>query len=376
MREPSKRQIENAISQFDIWGKVINHRWHGNGHINDTRLITVQRDDGQIVHFILQMMNTSVFTKPVELMENIIAVTKFIRAKVIARGGDIEREVVNVIPTKDGCSYYVDKEGNFWRLLEYISGATSYDSVDDPEIFKASAYAFGRFQNDLSDFPIDKLHETIPNFHNTESRYAAFEKSVEKDIAKRKSTCEREIDLLLERKPLAQYFNKLLAEKKIPLRVTHNDTKLNNVMIDDATHKGLCVIDLDTVMPGISCFDFGDAIRFGANTAVEDETDLSKVSLSRELFIAFTEGFIEGCGGRLTSVEIDSLYLGAMEMTYEVALRFLADYLDGDTYFRIDHPSHNLERARCQIALLLDMEKKRSEMEEVVQELKKKYKSF
>lgn len=268
--------------------------------------------------------------------------------------------------TKDGKSYFTDSQGECWRVYDFISGAKTYDLVETPEDFYESAVSFGNFQRLLADFPAETLHETIAGFHDTAARFEVFKKAVADDICGRAKDVQAEIDFVLNHEALAHVLGDMLKNKELPLRVTHNDTKLNNIMIDDETHKGICVIDLDTVMPGLSVNDFGDSIRFGASTAEEDEKDLDKVSCSMQLFELYTKGFIEGCGGKLTSKEIEMLPTGAMVMTFECGMRFLTDYLQGDTYFRVHREGHNLDRARTQFKLVSDMETKWDTMKNIV----------
>ena len=352
--------------QFDLGGKVIKQLPYGNGHINDTYLLTIQKEDGTEGRVILQRMNRSIFTKPVELMENIMGVTSFLREKIIANGGDPNRETLNVIPAKDGKPYAVDVDGEYWRCFSFIEGTTSYDKVESLEDFYESAVAFGNFQRLLADYPAETLHETIVGFHDTKARFEVFKKAVEEDVCGRADSVREEIEFVLAHEDVANVFGDLLAKGELPLRVTHNDTKLNNILIDNETHKGICVVDLDTVMPGLAMNDFGDAVRFGASTAAEDEKDLDKVWCDMELFEAYTKGFIEGCGGKLTQKEIEMLPMGAKVMTFECGMRFLTDHLKGDTYFKIHRPNHNLDRARTQFKLVADMEAKWETMAEIV----------
>ena len=338
----------------------------GSGHINDTYRLTYEIGDMGDVYVILQRMNREIFKKPVELMENIVGVTSHLRKKIIKAGGDPERETLNVILAKDGKAYYVDSMGEYWRSFKYITEATSYDLVEKPEDFYESAVAFGHFQRMLADYPAETLHETIEGFHDTKARLRAFKEAVEKDVCGRAASVQKEIDFVLSHEDTANVFGDLLAKGELPLRVTHNDTKLNNIMIDNTTRKGICVIDLDTVMPGLAMNDFGDSIRFGASTAEEDEQDLSKVSCSMELFELYVKGFLEGCAGSLTDKEVEMLPMGAKVMTYECGMRFLADYLEGDHYFKIHREGHNLDRARTQFKLVADMESKWDTMAEIV----------
>lgn len=354
-----------AIESYQFVGELVDVRPYGSGHINDTYLVTLKENDEE-KKVILQRMNKSIFTKPVELMENVLGVTSYLRERIIENGGDPERETLNVIPTAEGKPYFVDSEGEYWRAYKFITGATSYDAVETPEDFYQSAVSFGNFQRLLAEYPAETLHETIEGFHDTKARFAVFKKAVEEDVCGRAASVQKEIDFVFAHEDVANVFGDMLAKGELPLRVTHNDTKLNNIMIDDATRKGICVIDLDTVMPGLAMNDFGDSIRFGASTAAEDEQDLSKVSCDMGLFEIYTKGYIEGCGGRLTQKEIEMLPMGAKVMTFECGMRFLTDYLEGDHYFKIHREGHNLDRCRTQFKLVEDMEAKWNTMQEIV----------
>ena len=365
-----KGKIDEAIGQFRYEGVLIDERPYGSGHINDTYLLTFEIAEMGTIKVILQRMNKNIFTKPIELMENILNVTSYLRKKIIENGGDPDRETLNVIRTVDNMPYFVDSEGEYWRSYKFITDATSYDQVESPEDFYQSAVAFGNFQRLLAEYPAETLHETIEGFHDTKARFQVFKKAVEDDVCGRAASVQKEIQFVLEHEHLANVFADLLEKKEIPLRVTHNDTKLNNIMIDNKTRKGIRVIDLDTVMPGLAMNDFGDSIRFGASTATEDEQDLSKVSCDMELFDLYAKGFIEGCGGKLTEKEIDLMPTGAMVMTFECGMRFLTDYLQGDTYFKIHRENHNLDRCRTQFKLVKDMEAKWDTMREIIDKYK------
>ena len=365
-----KGKIDEAIGQFRYEGVLIDERPYGSGHINDTYLLTFEIAEMGTIKVILQRMNKNIFTKPIELMENILNVTSYLRKKIIENGGDPDRETLNVIRTVDDMPYFVDSEGEYWRSYKFITDATSYDQVESPEDFYQSAVAFGNFQRLLAEYPAETLHETIEGFHDTKARFQVFKKAVEDDVCGRAASVQKEIQFVLEHEHLANVFADLLEKKEIPLRVTHNDTKLNNIMIDNKTRKGICVIDLDTVMPGLAMNDFGDSIRLGASTATEDEQDLSKVSCDMELFDLYAKGFIEGCGGKLTEKEIDLMPTGAMVMTFECGMRFLTDYLQGDTYFKIHRENHNLDRCRTQFKLVKDMEAKWDTMREIIDKYK------
>ncbi|ROR27391.1 phosphotransferase family enzyme [Mobilisporobacter senegalensis] len=364
-REERCAKIEEAIKALDFKGNYIKHERYGNGHINDTFLIQFNQDDRN-VKYILQRMNHEIFKDPDQLMKNICGITEFLKKKITKSHGDVNRETMNVIDTKKGEPFYKDSIGSYWRAYQFIEDAISYDQVDKPEDFYQSAVAFGRFQHLLSDYKAESLYETIPNFHNTPTRYQTFKEAVKKDICGRAKNVTPEIEFICNREDDMKICMDLLNKEQLPLRVTHNDTKLNNIMIDNKTGKGICVIDLDTVMPGLSIFDFGDSIRFGANTAAEDETDLSKVSLNLQLFELYAKGYLEGCNGSLTKKETEMLPMGAKTMALECGMRFLTDYLLGDTYFRIHRENHNLDRCRTQLKLVEDMEYKWDEMNSVI----------
>ena len=300
MGRVSELQIREAIANFKFTGRLTERQAFGSGHINDTYLLTFEIGDMGEMKVILQRMNREIFTKPVELMENIVGVIAHLRKKIIENGGNPERETLNIIPAKDGKAYFVDSKGEYWRSYKFITDATCYDRVEKPEDFYESAAAFGNFQRMLADYPADTLYETIEGFHDTRARFQVFKQAVEKDVCGRADSVRKEIQFVLDHEDVAKVFGELQEKGEIPLRVTHNDTKLNNIMIDNVTRKGICVIDLDTVMPGLAMNDFGDSIRFGASTAAEDERDLSKVSCSMELYETYVIGFLEGCAGSLT----------------------------------------------------------------------------
>lgn len=362
-----KTDLIHIAERFAIEGEIGSIEAHGNGHINDTFLVTCRLAEGKTRRYILQRMNQEVFKNPKELMENVTGVTTFLQNKIRENGGDPEREALNVILLKDGGSYWQEEDNTFWRVYRFVEGADSLDVVERPEEFYESAVAFGQFQKLLADYPAESLHETIPNFHNTIDRVEKFKKAVEADVMKRAADVREEIQFVLDREADCHILCDMLAAGEIPLRVTHNDTKLNNIMLDHETGKGICVIDLDTVMPGSALYDYGDSIRFGANTGAEDEKDLSKISCDLELFSLYTKGFIEGCGGSLTEKEIRMLPMGAKLMTLECGMRFLTDYLEGDHYFKIHRPEHNLDRTRTQFRMVKDMEDKWEKMQEIVE---------
>ena len=337
---------------------------YGNGHINSTYLV------GTSPRFILQRINTDIFRDPDGVMENILAVTSFLRAKIVAAGGDPMRETLTVIPTTDNHSYYRTPDGDCYRVYLFIENAVSIDSAPSPEVFAESARAFGKFQRMLSDFPAEKLHETIPHFHDTPDRLRIFRETLAKDPVGRAASVEPEIRFALDRAAEMGIITDAIADGSVPLRVTHNDTKLNNVMLDAKTGKGICVIDLDTVMPGSMLYDYGDSLRFGASTAAEDERDLDKVSFDLNYFRAYTKAYLEALGDSVTPRELELLPFAAKLMTLECGMRFLTDHIDGDHYFRIHRENHNLDRCRTQFRLVADMERKADEMSRIVAELR------
>ena len=358
--------LQDALNAFDFGGQVVGAVRYGSGHINDTFCVHTQPGEDPCRRFILQRISSAAFHHPEQVMANIVGVTSYLGKVIAEAGGDPTRETMCVYATKDGKNFYTDPEGGAWRVYPFIEDTKCLQSAETPELFAASALAFGRFQQMLSDFPSASLFETIPDFHNTPLRYQALLQAVQADPKGRLKNVSDEMAFFLDNADDYGVAERMKASGELPLRVTHNDTKLNNIMIDDKTGEGICVIDLDTIMPGLSIFDFGDSIRFGANTAAEDEQDVSKVSLSLPLFESYTKGFLAGCAGSLTRAEVEMLPMGAKLMTLECGIRFLADYLMGDTYFKTAYPEHNLVRARTQIALVADMEEKWGEMENIV----------
>lgn len=341
----------------------------GNGLIN-----TTFRVDASNGTFIIQKINNKVFRDVDALMDNICGVTSFLRDKITSLGGDPDRETLNVIPTTNGFSYYRCKNGYYWRCYRFISDTVVYDSVKSPDDFYSCALAFSNFQRLLDGYPAAKLYETIPDFHNTPDRCAKLMRAVRNDLCGRLDEVRAEIAFVTSRASELSYFVDMLSNGGLPLRITHNDTKLNNILFDKDTGKALCVVDLDTVMPGAVAYDFGDAIRSGAPTLNEDTLTPNKVKLDLELFEAFTKGFLEGCSGCLTENEIDSLAWGAKLITLECGIRFLTDYLEGDVYFKTTREGHNLSRARSQFALVADMENKWYEMSAIIDKYKAIYK--
>ena len=354
--------------QFSVSGDCLEVKPFGNGHINDTYAVTCASEGG-VRRYILQKLNSRVFPHPTALMNNFAAVTAYLRPIIKKEGGDPDRECLKVIPTVQGAAYYVDGEGEVWRMTQLIENTDAYLVAESSAMFEDAGRAFGLFIKRLEGFDAASLIEVIPDFHNTVKRYENLEKAVAADKAGRASGAKDLIDFARARKDKTGVIVSALKEGSIPLRVTHNDTKLNNVLIDTATQKAICVIDLDTVMPGSLLYDFGDAIRVGCSTAEEDEKDLSKVNFDRENFVAFTRGFMRGLGDNLTINEEKLLPTGAILMTFECGMRFLTDYLEGDVYFKTAYPEHNLVRCRTQFKLVEEMEKSLDFMQKTVDDI-------
>ena len=357
--------IEKICKQFSISGEFTGYEKSSNGHINSTYMLIFE-ENSKVKKYVLQKINTVVFKDPDKLMSNIVAVTGHIRRK--NEEMDVpwaNRGTLTFFPCVDGKYYYIDDDNNCWRVYEYIGDVYTCNAIDSAEVFENAGIAFGEFQNILADFDGASLYETIENFHNTVSRFADFKKAVEENKSGRLDNVKKEVDFAIAREKDTHILVDMIAEGKLPLRVTHNDTKLNNILFDNVSDKGICIIDLDTVMPGLSLYDFGDSIRFGANTAAEDEKDVSKVSLSLELYEAYVKGYLSSAKDALTDLEKELLPFGAKIMTYECGIRFLMDYLNGDVYFHTEYPEHNLVRARTQFALVADMEKKMDKMLEI-----------
>lgn len=348
-----QQHLEAALAAYDFGGSVAGAERFGQGHINDTFCVTTQSG----TRFILQRISSAAFSRPDQLMENIVGVTDYLRGEIVKNGGDPARETLSVLRTRDGASYFTDPEGRAWRVFPFIEDTVCLQAAETPELFYAAAKAFGRFQRMLSGYPADTLHETIARFHDTEDRLAKFKRALSEDKLGRAKDVRREVEFVLAHESDCSVCMSALREGKLPLRVTHNDTKLNNVLIDQKSGEGVCVIDLDTVMPGLSVNDFGDSIRFGANHSAEDEQDLSKVNFDLHLFGVYTRGFLEGCGGALTRTEAEYLPWGAKLMTLECGIRFLTDYLEGDHYFATHREGQNLDRCRTQFKLVSDMER-------------------
>ena len=354
--------MKEAVFHFPTDGTPVKCEQIKSGHINETFLITT--DTGAL--YILQWINQYVFPNVNAIMNNMSAISSYLREHEPGKSS-----MISYIDTLDGKSYYDDGEGGAWRIYRFVPNSLCLQRPGCPEDFYECARAFGHFQYALRDFPAQRLEETIVNFHNTVDRYRQLREAVANDEAGRLHEVENEVRFVLDREERACTLHRMREAGELPVRATHNDTKINNVLLDSDTHKAICVIDLDTVMPGLSAFDFGDAIRFGASTAAEDERDLSKVSLDLKLYRTFVRGFLEACPS-LTAAEIKALPLGAYTMTLEVGMRFLTDYLNGDRYFSIDYPEHNKIRCRTQFKLISDMEAHWNELCAIVEEERKK----
>ena len=352
-------ELNEIISHFCVKTTIIPY---GEGHINDTYLA-----ENSPNKYILQKINHSIFKDPIGLMDNISAVTNYLRGVIEKEGGDPDRETLTVIKTKSGENLYRTEKGDYYRMYIFVDNTNVYQKVEKPEQFYYAAKAFGKFQQRLSGFDASVLSETIPDFHNTRVRFEQLKAAVNENKKGRLDKVRKEVDFAFAREKDIGIITDALHKKEIPLRVTHNDTKLNNVLFDKDSGEAVCVIDLDTVMPGSLLYDYGDSIRFGASSGAEDETDLSKIYCDLNLFDAFSKGFLEELSGSITNKEIDLLPFSAKLMTYECGIRFLADYLNGDTYFKIHRPDHNLDRCRTQFKLVADMEQKTDEMKAIVQ---------
>lgn len=365
-------EMRYIAEQFALEGDVVAITPHGNGHINETYLVEAQKE-GRQFSYILQRINTAVFTEPEKLMRNISGVTEYLRKQFLTENGEERRCTLTIISTKTGMLYYEAGDGRCYRMYIYIDKTRTLEQITSAQDLAVAAEAFGEFRYRLSKYPAETLYETIPDFHNTPKRYERFLEVLADDTLGRAGEVQEEIAFVKDRQAEMGILCDALQSGEIPLCVTHNDTKLNNILLDEATGKVVCIIDLDTVMPGSALYDIGDSIRFGASTAAEDETDLRKVSLNLELFAEYVRGYCRGCHGNLTAREYELLPMGAKLMTLECGMRFLADYLEGDVYFRIHREQHNLDRCRTQFALVADMERKWNEMKQIVEEVRAQY---
>lgn len=371
---PLTESVQNTIKsisyEFAIAGDFVEGKEIDSGHINSTYIATYRRDDGQLRRYILQRINEHVFKDPMAVIKNVECVTRHINWKVLRVKRDLGGQTINMYPARGGRFFAVGPGGGIWRCYNFIEGCKTYDVVENTRQAYQAARAFGSFQDLVSDIDAEDVVETIPDFHNTPKRFERFLEVVQSDPKGRLKEVEKEVQFVKEREGLCNHLVSLLEAGELPPRITHNDTKLNNVMIDEETDEAVCVIDLDTVMPGLSAYDFGDLVRTATSPAAEDETDLSKVDMRMSMFEALAEGYLDGCDC-LTSAEIDNLVTGGKVITLETAIRFLTDYLEGDVYFKTEREGHNLDRARTQIALVARIEEKEEEMQRFVSRVAK-----
>lgn len=358
-----------VIQNFQLKGNCTDILPYGEGHINLTYLLVYQEPEGSERRYILQRINHAVFKTPEHVMQNMAQVTGHIRQVLIAAGEDPTRKTISLVPTLGGKSYYISPAGEYWRVSHFIEGARTYQRALNHQHYYSAGKTFGEFISLLRDFPASQLHETIPDFHNTPMRFRDFLAAVRLDPVNRANDLKPEIDFLLSRETETGVLVGMWGRGEIPERVTHNDTKIDNVMIDDVNGEGVCVIDLDTVMPGLVPFDFGDMVRSGANTAAEDELDLARVGFDLDVFEWLAHGFMDATRDMLTAAEMEHLAFGAKLITYEQALRFLTDYLNGDVYYRTSRPGQNLDRARTQIKMVRQMEEKYGQMQAAISKL-------
>lgn len=369
-------QIKSILPEFRFSGRFVDCQEIQSGNINNTFHLIYRQADGAQTHYVLQQINSYAFKDPRAVMHNIQLISNHLRNTMIQNGIDPTRRMLEIIPTtSNDVLLEVGQGGGFWRAYRYIDKATAYDQVTKPEHFYEAGRAFGEFQRLLANFPAEQLNETIPNFHNTQRRFYTFVAAIAEDKAGRVKYLEDEIEFFFERRRMMSELVRKMEAGILPVRVTHNDTKINNVMIDDATGKAICVIDLDTVMPGLALYDYGDAVRYGASTAAEDEADVEKISLDLDLFERFTRGFLSEVHDILTDEEIALLPLSIKVITCELAMRFLTDFIDGDLYFKVRSPEHNLVRAHAQMKLLTDVEAKYDTLNKMVQEIAKEFKN-
>jgi len=359
--------LSDIVKHFCFRGDFFTAEPLRSGHINDSYAAWFRAPGGEPHRYLLQRINHHVFRSPERLMQNIEGITEHIRNKVRAAGGDPDREALTLVRTVDGGVLHRTPGGEYWRAALFVEGAQTYEIARSLDQVYSAAQAFGNFQRMVSDFPAEQLHETIPDFHHTPKRFKAFVQAVQRDAQNRAHAVQAEIQFVEQRATEISVLVDNLEAGILPQRVTHNDTKLNNVMIDDATGQGICVIDLDTVMPGLSLYDFGDSVRSCANSAAEDEPDLSLVTVNLDVFDRLVAGYLNAAGEFLTPAEIETLPFSAKVMTLECGMRFLTDHLNGDLYFRIHRPDHNLDRCRTQFKMVRDMEAKLGAMKRIVE---------
>lgn len=361
-----EKQLQEISKQFQIYGEILHAETLKIGHINETYSATYDQG-GMRVRYIHQKINRGVFKKPVAVMKNVMRVTTHIRRRLEAvNARDITRRSLVIIPARDGQCYHVGKEGDYWRTFVFVEGVQTYEAVQSPEQAFQAGWAFGEFQNLLVDLPGERLTETIPAFHNTRKRFTALQQAIQKDHYNRAKDARPEIEFALQHEPLADVILNAMAKGKIPERITHNDTKFNNVMLDTLTGEAKCVVDLDTVMPGCALYDFGDMVRTTTSPTLEDERDLSKVTMHMPTFKKLAEGYLSAADSFLTKAEKSLMAFSGKLITFEIGIRFLTDFLSGDTYFRIHRPDHNLDRCRTQFKLVASIEQQEKAMQKFV----------
>jgi Ser/Thr protein kinase RdoA (MazF antagonist) len=364
-----EKQLKDISKKFQIYGEILHAETFKIGHINETYSATYSQG-GMRVRYIHQKVNKSVFKNPAAVMKNVMRVTTHILKKLEAQNmRNLTRRCLIVIPTRDGRSFYQNDDGEIWRTFVFIEGVETFEAVQSPEQAFEAGRAFGDFQLLLVDLPGERLHETIPDFHNTRKRFWALQQTIQKDHYNRAKDAKQEIDFALKHEDIADVILTAMARKKIPERITHNDTKFNNVMLDVLTGEAMCVVDLDTVMPGCALYDFGDMVRTTTSPTLEDEQDLSKIKMQMPMFRKLAEGYLSRAGQFLTKAEKSYIAFSGKLITFELGLRFLTDYLSGDSYFRIHRPSHNLDRCRTQFKLVESIERQEAAMEKYVDRL-------
>ena len=364
-----EKQLQDISKQFQIYGEILHAETFKIGHINETYSATYDQG-GMRVRYIHQKINKNVFKNPAVVMKNVMRVTTHIRQRLESQNArDITRRSLVVIPTRDGRSHYRSREGEYWRTFVFVEGVQTYEAVQSPDQALQAGRAFGEFQSLLVDLPGERLHETIPAFHNTRKRFAALQQAILKDHFNRAQTAKPEIEFALKHESLVDVILAAMAKKTIPERITHNDTKFNNVMLDTVTGDAKCVVDLDTVMPGCALYDFGDMVRTTTSPTMEDERDLSKVQMQMPMFKKLAEGYLAAAGRFLTRAERSHIAFSGKLITFEIGIRFLTDYLSGDTYFRIHRPDHNLDRCRTQFKLVESIERQERAMQKYADSL-------
>lgn len=367
----NESHIEDVANEFAIAGEFLSGEEIHSGHINSTYMASFTEPSGSIAQYIFQRINENVFKNPLAVMRNVEMVTRHINWKVLRVKKDLGGQTLNLYPARGGRFYAEGGGGGVWRCYNFIDGCKTYDIVENTRQAYQAGHAFGSFQDLVSDIDVDDIEETIPDFHDTPKRYKKLMEVIAANPCDRVGTAQPEIDFIQRRKHLTTKLITLRDKGKIPIRITHNDTKINNVMIDTETDEAVCVIDLDTVMPGLSLYDFGDLVRTVVSPAAEDEQDLSKVEMRMPFFESLAEGYLDGCDC-LCDAEIENLVFSGKLISLEIGIRFLTDYLEGDVYFKSKHDRHNLDRARTQLKLVEELEKKEQEMGKFVSRLAKR----